>query len=68
MDDDQIITIQGQAPLVLRRDEVAALLQVSENTVANLHRLRQLEGVKIGKYLRWRPDDVRAFVERLGKD
>lgn len=54
--------------LVFTREQVAALLQVSEDTIANLHRTGQLRGVKIGKHLRWRPADVRAFVEGLGKN
>lgn len=52
-------------PLLLNCDQVAALLQVTRDTIQNLHRVRQLRGVKVGKHLRWRPEDVRSFVERL---
>lgn len=52
-------------PLVLTVQQVAELLQVSRDTVENLHRTRQLPAVRIGKHNRWRPQDVRAFVDRL---
>ncbi len=55
-------------PLLLTRDEVAATLQVPAETIDNLHRTGQLRAWKIGKHLRWRPADVRAFVEKLGDD
>ena len=51
--------------LLLNRDEVAALLGVPPSTVTALHEGRVLRGVKISKYIRWRPEDVRAFVEGL---
>ena len=46
-------------------DEVAAVLGVSGDCVKNLHRLGQLVGVKVGRSLRWRPADVRTYVEAL---
>lgn len=52
-------------PLVLTVEQVAELLQVSRDTVENLHRTRQLPAVRIGKHNRWRPQDVRRFVENL---
>ena len=56
------------APLMMTREEVAAVLQVPADTVTNLHRERKLRGVRIGKHLRWRPNDLRDFVERLQGD
>lgn len=56
---------QQQLPWLLCCDDVAALLQVTRDTIQNLHRVRQLRGVKVGKHLRWRPEDVRSFVEGL---
>ncbi|GMU22981.1 MAG: hypothetical protein AMXMBFR13_30650 [Phycisphaerae bacterium] len=53
------------APLVLTRDQVAAALQVSAETIEGLHRMGRLRGVRIGRHLRWRPGDVTAYVERL---
>ena len=47
--------------------EVAAVLGVSEDCIRNLHRVGLLVGVKIGRHLRWRPGDVRRFVESLGE-
>ena len=55
-------------PLLMTKDEVAAALQVPADTVTHLHRDGQLPGVKIGKHLRWRPEDVQAFVQGLGDD
>ena len=55
-------------PHVLTRAQVAALLQVPEDTIENLHRTGQLSGLKIGKHLRWWPDDVRKFAETLANN
>ena len=52
-------------PLVLTRPQVAALLQISEDSIDNLHRTKQLIGVKVGKFLRWRLPDVKAYIEGL---
>ena len=52
-------------PLVLTRAQVGTLLQVPEDTVENLHRTGQLPGFKVGKHLRWWPEDVRKFAEAL---
>ena len=54
--------------LLLTRKEVASLLAVPEDTITNLHRVRLLPGVKVGKHLRWRPDAVRRFVDGLNPD
>ena len=55
-------------PLVLTREQVGKLLQVPEDTVGNLHRTGQLPGFKVGKHLRWWPDDVRKFAEALARN
>ena len=52
-------------PLMLDKDDVAGLLRVPSATVENLHRTGQLRGRMVGKHLRWRPGDVRRFVEAL---
>ena len=54
--------------LLLTSEQVGQLLNVSEDCVLNLHRCGQLRGVKVGRYRRWRPEDVRRFVEGLGVD
>ena len=51
--------------LLLDRDQVAELLSVPVSTVTALHESRLLRGVKVTKFVRWRPEDVRAFVESL---
>lgn len=52
-------------PLVLTRPQVAALLQISEDGIDNLHRTKQLVAVKCGKFLRWRLADVEAYIGGL---
>ena len=52
-------------PLVLTRPQVAALLQISEDSIDNLHRTKQLVAVTCGKFLRWRLSDVKAYTEAL---
>ena len=54
-------------PLLLTREDVAAVLQVPWPTIDNLHRTKRLPGQKVGKHLRWRPQDVHAFVDNLGR-
>ncbi len=55
-------------PLVLTREQVGTLLQVSADTIENLHRTGQLSGFLVGKHLRWWPDDVRKFAENLARN
>ena len=52
-------------PLVLTRPQVGALLQVSGDSIDNLHRTKQLCAVKCGKHNRWRLSDVQAYIEAL---
>ena len=56
------------AEIALTRDMVATVLNVESGTVENLHRSGALKGIKIGKELRWRPDDVRQFVQNAEPD
>lgn len=51
--------------VVLNKDETAAVLGVTPDTIENLHRTGQLRGVKVGKHLRWRPRDIVRFVDAL---
>jgi hypothetical protein len=51
--------------LLLNRDQVAALLEVDPATVDYLHRMRRLRAVRVGKVNRWKPADVKAYVESL---
>ena len=54
-------------PLLMTREDVAASLQVPWPTIDNLHRTKRLPGQKVGKHFRWRPQDVYAFVDNLGR-
>lgn len=45
--------------------EVASILRVKRGTVYTLYRCGDLEGVKVGKHLRFLPGAVRAFVAKL---
>ncbi len=56
------------ARLAWTAEITAETLGVTQDCVKNLHRTGQLKGVKIGRHLRWRPHDVREFVQRLGGD
>ena len=51
--------------LLLDRDQVASILGVDCSTVDNLHRLRRLRAVRVGRQNRWKPQAVRDFVETL---
>ena len=46
-------------------DQVARALQVPKATIENQSRLRNLKSIVIGKHKRWKPQDVRKFVESL---
>ncbi len=61
-------TAELMAKLLLTREEVSQLLEVPPDTIANLHRVRLLPGVKVGKHLRWKPEDVRQYVDGLGPE
>jgi hypothetical protein len=52
----------------LTKSEAAALLSVDEGSIDYLHRTRQLRGIKISGNLRWRPDDVKRYIESLKPD
>ena len=51
--------------LLLTRVEVAKLLETEESTINNLHSVGRLRAVRVGRYNRWKPADVKAFVEQL---
>jgi excisionase family DNA binding protein len=53
-------------PLLLSAEDAAALLSVGTYTVEALTRQGQLPAVKVGKFVRYRPADLRAYVDRLG--
>jgi len=50
---------------LLTIDEVAEQLAVSEAFVRRLVRARRIEIVKIGKFVRFESETVRAFVESV---
>ena len=61
-----IETLMGQ--LLLTQEETAQVLRVPVDTVKNLHRTHQLQGVLVGKHLRFLPAAIRAFAEGLNGD
>ena len=63
-----VTTAELMVKLLLTREEVSQLLVVPPDTITNLHRVRLLSGVKVGKHLRWKPDAVRQYVESLGPE
>jgi excisionase family DNA binding protein len=67
------VTVAGQkgvlmknAPKLLSRHEVAAILGISVDTVANLVAAGELNTVRIGKAVRVRQTDVEALIARGG--
>lgn len=46
----------------MKASDVARVLQITPAAVENLHRLRSLTAIKVGKVLRWRPRDVERYV------
>ena len=58
-------TAELMGQLLLDKDQTAAVLNVPPATIENLHRARLLRGCLVGKHLRWRPSDVRKYVDSL---
>lgn len=54
--------------LLLTREQVAELLAVPVDTVSNLHRMKLLRGIKIGKHLRWKPITIQNYVDGLAPE
>ena len=54
--------------LALKAEDVAALLQVPVGTVKYLHRVGQLRGAKVGRYLRWLPETVESYRRKLAAE
>ena len=54
--------------LLWTKAETGRVLRVSVDTVANLHRTGRLRGLLVGRHLRWRPQDVAAFVAGLSAE
>lgn len=58
--------LAADLPTLLSKGQVAALLGIPESSVQTLHENRQLRGgVRVSKWLRWKPADVRAFIDGL---
>lgn len=52
------LTIPKVPVSLLKTDEVAALLRVSQDTVRQLVRARKLQAVRIGRVLRFHPNAI----------
>ena len=53
---------------LLNAQDVARVLSLPVSTVLQLHEDRKLRGYKVGKYLVWKPEDVRKFAENVEPD
>ena len=53
-------------PLLLKVNQVAESIAMGTRTVWRLHSTGELRGVRIGRSVRWRRDDVEAYVAGLG--
>ena len=51
--------------LLWTAEQTAYVLSVTPNTVRGLYRGGGLRGVMVGRYLRFRPADVRTYVDAL---
>ncbi len=49
---------------LLTKDQVADLLQVSRRTVERMEENGELQPVRIGRIVRYRPEDIEAFIGR----
>ena len=56
------------AQILLTQEETASVLRVPLDTIKNLHRTGRLNGVLVGKHLRFLPAAIRAFAEGLNGD
>lgn len=56
------------AKVLLDQRETAFVMGVPAGTIYYLHREKRLCGVKIGGKLRWRPADIRKYVDGLNGD
>jgi excisionase family DNA binding protein len=50
-------------PRYHRADDLAAAFSCPRSTIYWLHSTGRLKGVKIGRMLRFRPEDVQAFLD-----
>ncbi len=50
---------------VLNAAEVGYLLNATPEGVRYLHRMRLLQGVKVGKRLMWKPDTITRYLDAL---
>jgi len=53
------------SPLLLSDAQAAELLNVPAGTVRYLHRMHQLRGIVVGHHLRFAPEAVHAYVQRV---
>ena len=51
--------------LLLDRGQVSKVLGIPAGSVAFLHRMKRLQGVRVGKFLKWRPVDIQRFIDEL---
>lgn len=58
-------TTPPRPPLLMNLDDTACLLAVPPDTVRQLHRVGRLPGVKVGRHLRWAPQQVERFIDGL---
>lgn len=49
---------------LLTPDQVAAALQVPRRAVLGMHRAGRLHGVRLGRRIRFHPDDLEDFLAR----
>lgn len=55
-------------PKLLSKQQTANLLGVSEQTVANLIKREELSCIKVGKFLKFKEDDVMNYLSGKSKN
>ncbi|MFY0390221.1 helix-turn-helix domain-containing protein [Hominicoprocola fusiformis] len=63
---DDLITSLDSLPVVLRVDEVKAILRIGRNQCYELIRSGQLRSLRIGRQLRIPRDAVEQYLSRTG--
>ncbi len=59
------MTSETNGKRVLDAQDVGRLLGCSPWTVQHLHRTGRLPAIKVGRLLKWRPEDVERYVQEL---
>ena len=61
------VDIEGEATVMVTREQLAKMLQISTSTLRRLERLGQCpQPIRIGRQLRWNRETIRRWIENPG--